>query len=769
VTHGPLVALVSVGLLLAAAPLFGQAARPARLMDQPPFDVLTLDKANDNAVLKIHPVPLPGRKVPEKPKASDKLRVRLLDTGEEYEVAWSNVARLDLYEQMVVAEANKLAAEGKFDEAYEVLVFLRSRYPQTPGLAEARQNYLYLSAGAAFRQQKYDEALAILEELLALNPNYRGAAGSPPLLTVLGNIVDPLIARYIEQKDYRAARTLLERVARQHKAENEPFAKKWRETLAALAARYRDEARQHLEAGRLAEAHDAAQAMQQVWPGLEGAEQLVAELARRYPRVVVGVDHPARAADGRSLHDSAARRVGRLVGRLLVEPVGPGTDAWRYASPVGTLEPGEDGASLMFHLAPDRGLSRSNLVQRLLVEAEPLATGSPLSRLQLVASVRPEGERDVQITLRRPHVLPEALLALPLGESLEGAPSPFAAYTELERSETATRYVANTAYVLRRPGQPAEIVERYFEDPQEAIRALQQGEIQVLERVFPGDIAALAADSNLRVAAYQPPTTHVLAVRSSNPFLASRTFRRALLYGSNRELILAQGLLRGKPLPGFRLVSGPFPAPSPAGELPTYGYDRQLEPRPYDPRLGLTLRLLAEGELKLSYKKQQRPPPKLEPLLLGHPADEVSRIACRGLARQWKQIGIECKLVEFPPGVFADDSGKCDLVYLQLAAWEPMVDAGRLLGPGGLVPADSPFLQLTLRQIDEARNWQQARERLLQLHRLVHEEVAVLPLWQTIEHVAYRRDVQGVVPGRLQLYQEVEQWQPQLQLAEARP
>ena len=46
-------------------------------------------------------------------------------------------------------------------------------------LPDARQNYLYLSGAAAYRQQKYDEALALLEELLALNPNFRPASGPP--------------------------------------------------------------------------------------------------------------------------------------------------------------------------------------------------------------------------------------------------------------------------------------------------------------------------------------------------------------------------------------------------------------------------------------------------------------------------------------------------------------------------------------------------------------------------------------------------------------
>src|SRR4029078_3226427 len=114
------------------------------LMNQPPFDVLTLDRANDGKVYKVYPIRLPGRKLPEKPKSTDKIRVKLVENDQEYDVSWQNIAKLELYEQMVVAEANKLAIEGKLDEAYDEIDFLLTFYPNTAGLPEARQNYLYL-------------------------------------------------------------------------------------------------------------------------------------------------------------------------------------------------------------------------------------------------------------------------------------------------------------------------------------------------------------------------------------------------------------------------------------------------------------------------------------------------------------------------------------------------------------------------------------------------------------------------------------------------
>jgi len=45
----------------------------------------------------------------------------------------------------------------------------------------------------------------------------------------------------------------------------------------------------------------------------------------------------------------------------------------------------------------------------------------------------------------------------------------------------------------------------------------------------------------------------------------------------------------------------------------------------------------------------------------------------------------------------------------------------------------------------------------------------VLPLWQTIDHFAYRRSLKGITPSRLRLYQDVEQWQTATQLARSQP
>ncbi len=86
-----------------------------RIFEKDPYDQLTLDPANSNAVLKLFPLDLPGRRLPENPRSSDTLRIRLLDRpDDEFDVSWRHIAKLELFEQLILAEATELVGQEKF-------------------------------------------------------------------------------------------------------------------------------------------------------------------------------------------------------------------------------------------------------------------------------------------------------------------------------------------------------------------------------------------------------------------------------------------------------------------------------------------------------------------------------------------------------------------------------------------------------------------------------------------------------------------------------
>ena len=109
------------------------------------------------------------------------------------------------------------------------------------------------------------------------------------------------------------------------------------------------------------------------------------------------------------------------------------------------------------------------------------------------------------------------------------------------------------------PDQPREIVETRVTSGSAGVSALLQGEVDVLDQLFPADAVRLSKSKNIRVVNYPLPTVHMLVPCSDHPYLAERTFRRALVYGINREDILRGELLEGLESEGCRVLSGPFP------------------------------------------------------------------------------------------------------------------------------------------------------------------------------------------------------------------
>lgn len=764
--------LAAVGLAAAISSAHAQVPPPAaidslergqRLIDQAPFDQITLDKANGSRVLRVEPLPAELRRPDVRPRPTDKLRLRLVETGREYEVNWGHIAKVELYEQLVLAQTLQFLDEGRLDDAYDQIAFLLRYYPRISGLVGARQRYLYLAARAAADAGRWDAALGLVEELLSQQPPFQPRAGEPPVGPLLSAAADALLRRAIDAGEFMAARSLQERLVRRYRTELGASAQKWQQTLEQLAMAQRDAAREHLAAGRLAQAWEAAMRMRAIWPQVPQGAALVDEIARRYPRVVVAVEHLAAGADARSLVDRAARRVARLVDAPLWSLEGLGSEGGIYQTQQASDEREPSGQSLKLRFSAQ--VDPSWIVDyalRLVHSARDPEAPLAACWSDLLGEVRRTGPQELTLSLRQPHVLPEAFLALlPPRRASSADQAPLregpGSYQPVESSAQQARYVARREGDAR-AGGPAEIVERAFDDPQAAVQSLLRGEVDILERVLPADLPALVGRPEVAVLPYAAPSVHVLLIRSAGPYVLSATFRRALLYGADREGLLRDVLLRGQSVPGCRVVSGPFAAPTSSRNDAAYAYDPQIEPRPYDPHLALALRFVAEQEVAAAAREPTQPVPRRSPLRLAHPAHELARLACRGLAEHWEQIGISCTLIELPPGQCDAPPGTCDLLYAELAAWEPLVDAARLFSPRGLVPQASPAVMALARQAARARNWPQARQHLLLLHRLVHEELPLIPLWQWQDQFAYRRGVEGIQTPRLDLYQHIVRW-----------
>src|SRR3990170_2265436 len=89
--------------------LHRRAGGEVPLFEQEPYDLITLDKQNDSAVLKVMLLDLPGRRVPDPFPKGGKLEVRLLERREStYEAPWHAIAGIELFNDLVLKKAREL-------------------------------------------------------------------------------------------------------------------------------------------------------------------------------------------------------------------------------------------------------------------------------------------------------------------------------------------------------------------------------------------------------------------------------------------------------------------------------------------------------------------------------------------------------------------------------------------------------------------------------------------------------------------------------------
>jgi peptide/nickel transport system substrate-binding protein len=733
--------LVLAAVLVAAAWTAASADDPLYL--QPPYDEIVLDESNGRAVLRVAPLPLPNRRVPAVGERSGDLEFELVDRpGEKFAVPWVNVDDIRTFERLVLAEADGLAKEGRFDDAQPIYSFLESRDAKLPGLAESIETFLYMQVGGAYRAQRFEESMALLVELYARNPARQGVS------TAYERVTGELVKGHLAAGRYAAARGLLKNLGLRYPATQATTVATYEGQLAGQAAELFAKATAAKDAGKLREAHEAVHQALAMWPDQTGAGDLARAIHQQYPVVKVGVVAPLAGPPHHRIDDWAAFRTSRLLKVPLIVADGRGAE---YHSALGEIAIGEDRRQVSITRTGDTSLADTSrpfapeLVRQVFAAADSKDEQFDAVWVDVFAGASVQGGR-LLVDFVRPQPLPQAWLAAPLG------PGPF---MRDSAAGDLTRYVRQAGSLHGATPKLAEIVERTFPDSSSALAALHKGEIGLIDRLSPWDVPAAAAIGGVSVRRYKAPTVHVLVPNPARPLLASRTMRRALLYGIDREGILRRGLVGGQQLAGCEVLSGPLPRGA-AGERFAEGNDASVEPRPYEPGTGLILANLAANEAL-------GPDRATGPLVLAHPANPVARTACQSIARQLKLLNLQVALKESKTGQLPR-LADCDLLYAELLIQEPTVDVWRVLGPHGLAGSCSPAMLQALRQVEAAAGRKEAGEKLKAVHRLAAVELPVIPLWQLAEHFTVHATVQGVAERPASLYEGVENWQAELRV-----
>lgn len=775
---GPAADTAPAGEAAAAAPA---ADDDIPLYQRLPYDEVQLDRANDNAVLRVQPIDFPEGEVPDPLPRTGFLEVELVDEpGETYRVAWPHVEEIRPFPQLVLNAAKESISQGQFESAYDHLQFVAEYYPDFAPQEDVVKRFLAAEAEELLAQQAYDRALSNLQRLHDLDAEYAG------LQEALGHAINAMVERYVAEDDYPAARQLIGQLEAWYSGH--PVAQQWTERWNREASELHAALREDLEAGNDRQAAATARRLMLVRPSLPGIEDAVREALSLYPRVRVGVTSKAVSFDPAALYDWDARRSGRLLYRTLMEFTGPGREGGRYVCPWGRMELENLGTRLVFELRrvspfpehPDVPFTATDLARRFLAMADP---GDPAFNPQwasLVIGVAPRDVHTVDVDLRHSFVRPEGLLRDRIGPwtspqfdgdwSRPPVTGPYVIDQELS-SERETVYTVAPGYFAHEQGQPAEIVEQQFSIGRDALSALRRGEVDVVDRVNPWELPMIEDQSGIVIGRYAVPVLHCLVPNLDRPLSGSRDFRRALVYGINRQFILNR-LLGGREEPGTRVVSGPFAAGTSYDDPLDYAYDGSIEPRPYEPALALALAEVARQQAAAALAGESENGaslPQQAAVVIAHPPNEIAAEACAEIKRQLGLIGIDVRLVETAPSRWPEIRAEVDFLYCELAMWEPVVDVYRLLGNSGPVGNVSPYLLQAMDRLAEAVDWREIGRQLRQIHRLVHDDVTIVPLWQMVDYYAYRRHLDPAAERPVTLYQHVESWRTEFTFSTAAP
>jgi peptide/nickel transport system substrate-binding protein len=757
-------------------------ARANDLLKSAPFDRITLI---DNAVFEIEPIsprPLPPLDSKKKKNAdSDESRTKRNDPfakkdvdevdqfivihmmdGEirDFKVKRGSIKSVEYFEDMVLAEADRLVKEGDFTRAFERFLLVKTRDPNWKGLDE-RVNRLLFDEGSNSLIDDSARGLRLLSDLNARQHDYPGLADR--LATSYGKRME----KAFEAGDYLVARRLLKEL--DQTAPNHTEVRTGRARLLNKAKSLTDQAAKASPSDRVDRLAEAAR----VWPDSEGLESAYREAFRVEPTLTVAVADLAEPVGPFPITPASVRLARLLYLPLLArddEAAARGEASGQLLAGMQSVELGR-GLKITLKAGPtwsdgSRPVTAIDVARSMADRALPASPGYNARWADLLERVEVVDETHLDIKLTRSNMKIESWLLGPVGpahasadgwvSSLGQGRKPVGDGPYRWESSTDSTTLLHSIASDASGGSPRikRIREVRYPNPNASIEALLRGEVALLEHVPADRVADLLKQSEtIKVGQFSTPSLHRIALDGRNPALRNRKLRRALSMAIDRKSLLEEIVLR-HPLDALNQVSdGPFVRGS-------FVDAPNVEPLEYNP-------ILAKGLVAAAKKELGGNPIKLT---LEYPSIAEARAVCPKLAEAFGLVGIEIQLIERTGAALENDlhdGRKFDLAYRASRPEQPLHDAGPLLVPGfdaepsadALASAASPRILQLLIQLDRAPETTSARTLAQDIDRESRDELPVLPLWQIEDHFAWRTFLKGPPEAISQLYDGIATWE----------
>lgn len=776
------------------------------LLRSPPFDRITLTDGTTLLTEPIHPRPLPPLENPREKRelrakvgkveiplegniglpgqpearksagaelqsssadaADATVRIHLLEEADvrDFTVKRSSIRSVEYFEDMLLAEGERLIQARDYTRAFECFLRVRLRDPRWPGLEEQVDRLLFAEGSRALLDGREDRGVMLLRELLDRRPEF------PGLIDQLAAAYRGRIRRAIDQGRFAEGRGLLRELSKI--AAEHPVVREQRERLIELATQRLKAAESLPDAERLDSLAEAVS----IWPKLDSAEAAYRRSFEAMPTLDVAVDD-VPAPLGPWVHSPADDRVVRLIYRPILSGDPPPESAGQLRDPApiaSALQSSDLGRRLALQVSPlfhwsdgSRTVSAPDVARSLIDRCDPYSPSYQARWADLLDRVEVADESRVELRLNRPLLKPASWLSAPVGPAHAGPDGKVAApeggrtlvtngpFRCIHTSASRLELRAGETKATTSPGslRVRRVREFRLSDGMSAMTALLEGAVSLAAHIPADQVPALAQQPVIRVGKFAQPALHLIALDGRNPILRNRSLRRGLSYAINRRGILENHILKRPPDDRNLVADGPFPRGS---------YADAPDVRPFDHDVRLAVMLVAAARKELGH-------PSLH-LDLEYPAIPEARIGAAAVAEAFRLAGVEIRLLERGETSLERElrSGRrFDLAYRVVRCVEPMLEAGPLLCPGYDAPpqADalssltSPRIRQLLLELERAPELATARGLALQIDRESRSELPVLPLWQLDDHYAWRTRLQGPAPQADHLYQGIESWE----------
>jgi peptide/nickel transport system substrate-binding protein len=698
------------------------------------------------------------------------VKIHLLQEADvrDFSVKRSSIRTIEYFEDLLLAESARLSLAQDFDRAFECLLRVKARNPAWPGLNDHVNRALFAEGSAALIAGDSERGLRLLRELHARKRDF------PGLLDQLAAAYKGWISRALDLGQNAKGRRFLhelELLAPEH-----GVVRDMRERFVARA-RERVKAAESLQAGpRLDALVDALR----IWPAIEGVDRLYVKAFEELPTLEVAVYDVADPV-GPWVHSPADARITRLLYRPILAD---DSDQARQGKVPGQLASGLEstdlGRRLLIRLQPgiswsdgSRQVSSADVARALIDRCDPNSPRFQARWSELLDRLESTDDSRVEVRLKRPVIKTGSWFSSPVGPAHAGMDGRIATARQerLLVTDGPFRFLSSSRQGIElelatdsssgegtaAPGKlrVRRLRERTISAAGAQIGALLQGEVSLVAHLPADHVESLRNNPDVKIGSYVHPLIHMIALDGRNPVLRNRSLRRGLSYAIDRKSILEETVLKHAPREGDTVADGPFPRGS-------YADAPGIKPLEHNPALSAMLVAAARKELGTG-------PIELK---FEYPGIPEARTAVPVIAEAFRFAGVRVELIERPESQLESElraGRRFDLAFRAVRPDEPVLDAGPLLCPGYDAPPEmdalnsatsSRILQLLL-QLERAVEASTARGLAIQIDREARDELPVLPLWQIVDHYAWRTRLKGPGETTTQLYKGIETWEIQ--------